>query len=342
MTEDLFRPIFVPNKFREAVSGRAWLGAMLEAEAALAVAEARAGLIPPDAAEAIATCCKKGCGAGLFDPGELGRVGLSQGTPVPPLVRMLTEAVSEVSEEAARYVHKGATSQDIVDTAAMLHTKRALNLLLTEIDAIAAVLARLAEAHRDTPIAARTLLQQALPTTFGLKAAGWLVSILEARRRLLDVRAMELAAQLGGAAGTLASLGDSATEVLGEFARELELAEPAIPWHTDRARIAQIGGTLSLLSGVLAKISLDIILMAQTEVGEVSEPAGRGGFFTLPHKRKPIPSVTAAACSRRVQDLARTLQSAMVQEHERAAGAWHSEWEALSDALALTGGGGGW
>src|SRR5919106_1817260 len=185
MTEDLFRPIFVPNKFREAVSGRAWLGAMLEAEAALAVAEARAGLIPPDAAEAIATCCKKG-----------------------------REAGPEVSEEAARYVHKGATSQDIVDTAAMLLTKRALNLLLTEIDAIAAVLARLAEAHRDTPIAARTLLQQALPTTFGLKAAGWLASVLEARRRLLEVCATRLAAQMGGAAGTLASLGDSGTEVL--------------------------------------------------------------------------------------------------------------------------------
>jgi 3-carboxy-cis,cis-muconate cycloisomerase len=338
LTDELFRPIFVPDKFRQAVSGRAWLQAMLEAEGALAVAQGRVGLIPPDAAEAIASCCKKGPYAGLFDPEELGRKGRSQGNPVPPLVRALTEEVSGVSEEAARYVHKGATSQDIVDTAAMLLTKRTLGMIIAETHSVAAALARLAEAHRDTPIAARTLLQQALPTTFGLKAAGWLVSILEARRRLLDVRAMELAAQLGGAAGTLASLGDCGTEVLGEFARELQLAEPAVPWHTDRARIAQIGGTLSLLSGVLAKISLDIILMAQTEVGEVSEPAGRGGSSTLPHKRNPILSVTTAACSRRVQDLARTLQSAMVQEHERAAGAWHSEWQALSDALALTGG----
>jgi 3-carboxy-cis,cis-muconate cycloisomerase len=338
LTDELFRPIFVPDKFRQAVSGRAWLQAMLEAEGALAVAQGRVGLIPPDAAEAIASCCKKGPHAGLFDPEELGRKGCSQGNPVPPLVRALTEEVSGVSEEAARYVHKGATSQDIVDTAAMLLTKRTLGMILAETHAVAAALARLAEVHRDTPIAARTLLQQALPTTFGLKAAGWLVSILEARRRLLDVHAMQLVAQLGGAAGTLASLGEFGTEVLGEFARELELAEPALPWHTDRARIAQIGGTLSLLSGVLAKISLDIILMAQTEVGEVSEPAGRGGSSTLPHKRNPILSVTAAACSRRVQDLARTLQSAMVQEHERAAGAWHSEWEALSDALALTGG----
>jgi 3-carboxy-cis,cis-muconate cycloisomerase len=340
MAEELFRPIFVPDKFREAVSGRAWLQAMLEAEAALAVAEARAGLIPPDAAEVIVSCCKKGCDAGLFDPEELGRKGRAQGNPVPPLVRVLTEAVSEVSEEAARYVHKGATSQDIVDTAAMLLTKRALDLILTETDAIAAALAGLAEAHRDTPIVGRTLLQQALPTTFGLKAAGWLVSILEARRRLLEVRAKGLAAQLGGAAGTLASLGDSGTEVLAEFARELELAEPVVPWHTDRSRISEIGGALSLLSGALGKISLDIILMAQTEVGEVSEPAGagRGGSSTLPHKRNPILSVTAAASARRVHDLSLTLQVAMVQEHERAAGAWHSEWEALSDALALTGG----
>jgi 3-carboxy-cis,cis-muconate cycloisomerase len=255
-------------------------------------------------------------------------------------VRALTEAVSEVSEEATRYVHKGATSQDIVDTAAVLLTKRALNLILTETEAIAAALARLAEAHRDTPIAGRTLLQQALPTTFGLKAAGWLVSILEARRRLLEVREGGLAAQLGGAAGTLASLGDAGTEVLKEFAQELELAEPLVPWHTDRSRIVEIGGALSLLSGVLGKISLDIILMAQTEVGEVSEPAGggRGGSSTLPHKRNPILSVTAAASVRRVQGLSHTLQSAMVGEHERAAGAWHSEWEALSEALALTGG----
>jgi 3-carboxy-cis,cis-muconate cycloisomerase len=154
------------------------------------------------------------------------------------------------------------------------------------------------------------------------------------------VRATRLAAQLGGAAGTLASLGDSGTEVLAGFALELELAEPAAPWHTDRSRIAEIGDALSLLSGVLGKISLDIILMAQTEVGEVSEPAGggRGGSSTLPHKRNPILSVTAAACSRQVHDLTRTLQAAMVAEHERAAGAWHSEWEALSEALALTGG----
>jgi 3-carboxy-cis,cis-muconate cycloisomerase len=336
VAEGLFGPIFVPQRFREAVSGRAWLGAMLEAEAALATAEARVGLIPDEAAAAIASRCD----AGLFDPEGIGEKGAAQGNPVPALVRALTGAVAEVSEEAARYVHKGATSQDITDTAAMLVTRRSLGLILPEVDGIAAACARLAETHRDTLMAGRTLLQQALPTTFGLKAAGWLVSVLEARRRLLEARSSRLAAQLGGAAGTLASLGCSGASVLREFARELGLAEPPVPWHTDRTRIAEVGGALSLLAGVLGKISLDVILMAQTEVGEIAEPAGegRGGSSTLPHKRNPVLCVTASASARRVHDLSRTLFAAMAQEHERATGAWHSEWEALSGALALTGG----
>jgi 3-carboxy-cis,cis-muconate cycloisomerase len=189
-------------------------------------------------------------------------------------------------------------------------------------------------------MAGRTLLQQALPTTFGLKAAGWLTSVLEARGGLRGVRERGLAAQLGGAAGTLASLGDDGLPILREFAGELGLAEPVVPWHTDRMRIVIVGDGLSLLSGVLEKISRDVILLSQTEVGEVAEPAaeGRGGSSTLPHKRNPILSVTAAASSRRVRDLCHTLRTAAPQEHERAAGAWHAEWEALSDALALTGG----
>src|SRR5215203_2407230 len=336
MSESLFEPIFVPDVFREVVSGRAWLRAMLDAEGALAVAEARVGLLPTGAAEVIAECCD----ASRFDPEEIGHKAHASGNPVPPLVRALTEVVSEISEEAAWYVHKGATSQDITDTAAMLVTRRALDLILAELDGIAAACARLAEEHRATLMAGRTLLQQALPTTFGLKAAGWLVSVLEARKMLLEVRSSRLAAQLGGAAGTLASLGDSGISVLEEFARELDLAEPVAPWHTDRTRVAEVGGALSLVAGALGKISLDVILLSQTEVAEVAEPSngGRGGSSTIPHKRTPILSVTAAASARRVVDVARTLQEAMAQEHERAASAWHSEWEALSDALALTGG----
>jgi 3-carboxy-cis,cis-muconate cycloisomerase len=336
MDGGIFGPIFVPDDFREAVSRRSWLQAMLDAEGALAVAEARVGLIPQEAAEAIASCCE----ATRFDPEELGREGRAAGNPVPPLVKALTAAVSMVSEEAARHVHKGATSQDIVDTAAMLVARNALNLILAELGGISHACARLAEEHRETIMAGRTLLQQALPTTFGLKSAGWLVSVLEGRRRLLDVRQRALAAQLGGAAGTLASLGESGVSVLGEFAREVDLADPTVPWHTDRTGTAEIGGALSLVAGVLGKISLDVILMAQTEVGEVAEPAGegRGGSSTLPHKHNPILSVTAAANARRVQALAQTLYGAMLGEHERAAGAWHAEWEALTDALALTGG----
>ncbi len=333
MSEDLFGPLFVPDEIREAVGGRAWLQAMLDAEAALAVAEAQAGMIPISEAEAIAECCD----ANRFDPEEIGRESRASGNPVPALVKALTEAVPE---GAARHVHKGATSQDIVDTAAMLVARRTLDLILAEVDGVAAACARLAETYRETLIPGRTLLQQALPTTFGLKAAGWLVAVLEARQRILVARDSGLYAQLGGAAGTLASLGSPGIRVLQEFARELNLAEPIVPWHTARLRIAELGSVLALVGGVAHKLALDVILMAQTEVAEVAEPAdgGRGGSSTLPHKRNPVLSVIAAACARRVPPLAQTLGAAIAQEHERAAGAWHTEWETLSDALALTGG----
>src|SRR5919107_4225325 len=336
MAGELFRPIFVPERFAEAVSGRAWLGAMLEAEGALAIAQARAGLIPRQAAETIVSCCD----ADRFDPEEIARRGRAQGNPVPSLVRALTEAVSGVSEDAASHVHKGATSQDIMDTAAMLVCRYALGLILIEVEGIAAACARLADAYRDAMMPGRTLLQQALPTTFGKKVAGWLVSVLEVGRRLREVREAGLAVQLGGAVGTLASLDPAGTRVLGEFARELDLAEPVVPWHTDRVRISNVGSALSLVAGVLGKISQDVILMAQTEVGEVAEPAGggRGGSSTLPHKRNPVGSVLAIACARRVRGEASILLGAMAQEHERAAGAWQAEWEALSGALAHTGG----
>lgn len=336
MSESLFAPIFVPDAMRRAVSGRAWLQAMLDAEAALARAEAEVGLIPAEAAEAIAVCCD----ADRFDPGEIGARGRAAGNPVPPLVKALTATVSDVSKEAARHVHKGATSQDITDTAAMLVARDALGFVLADLDGVAAACAVLADTHRSTVMAGRTLMQQALPTTFGLKAAGWLVQVLETRMRLRAVRDTGLAVQLGGAAGTLASLGADGTRVVAGFARELGLAEPVVPWHTARLRVAEIGDVLALAAGVAHKISLDVILMSQTEVGEVAEPTGggRGGSSTLPHKRNPVGSVLAAACARRVPPLAQTLQYSMAQEHERAAGAWHAEWETLSDALALTGG----
>jgi 3-carboxy-cis,cis-muconate cycloisomerase len=329
----LFTPIFVPDGLAGAVSDRAWLQAMLDAEAALAVAEARAGVIPAAAASAIADACH----AERFDIDALGAAARDSGNPVVPLVRALTESLPD---DAARYVHWGATSQDVLDTAAMLVARHALDLILAEIDAGAAACAALAHAFRSTPMAARTLLQQALPTTFGLKAAGWLVAVAEARSGLAAVRLNGLAVQLGGAAGTLAALEGRGIEVLGNFAAELDLAEPPLPWHADRTRVAALAAGLALAAGSLAKVALDVELLSQTEVGEVAEPSGggRGGSSAMPHKRNPVGSVRARACARRVQANTASIIAGMEQEHERAAGAWHAEWQPLAEALALTGG----
>jgi 3-carboxy-cis,cis-muconate cycloisomerase len=329
-SSDLFGTLFVPDAIREAVSDRAWIAAMLEFEAALAAAEARAGVIPDEAAAAVAAACQ----AERFDAEALGRAARAPGNPAAPLVRALTDAVEG---DAARFVHWGATSQDVMDTAATLVARRALALIADEMDAVAAACARLADEHKGTPMAGRTLLQQALPTTFGLKAAGWLVAVLDGQRRLATV---PLAVELGGAAGTLASLGGAGLRVLGLLAERLDLEEPAVPWHTARARVAELGAALALGAGALEKVAHDVTLMAQTEVAEVVEPAedGRGGSSTLPHKRNPVGSVLAIACARRVRGEASILLAAMAQEHERAAGAWHAEWQALAGALAYTGG----
>ena len=325
-----FGPLFVPEQLLDAVSGRAWLQAMLDVESALARAEAAAGVVPAEAAAAIA----EGCRAELYDFGRLLEQGRAVGNPVEPLVRALRE---EVGDEGAAYVHRGATSQDVMDTASMLVSRRALGLILRDLDRVAAGLAALAEAHRSTPIAGRTLLQHAVPATFGFKAAGWLVGVLDVRQRLAQVRAERLAAQLGGAAGTLAALEGRGVEVLGFFASELELAEPVLPWHTNRARIAELGAALDTCASVLAKVGLDLVLLAQTEVGEVRERTD-GGSSTMPQKRNPVHSVLARACAQLVSGYASVLSRTVVQEHERAAGAWQAEWDALSGALAYTGG----
>jgi 3-carboxy-cis,cis-muconate cycloisomerase len=326
----LFSGLFVPEPIRAATSDRAWLQAMLDAESALAAAEAEAGLIAGDAADAIASACD----AGAFDPEEIARAGRSSGNPVPALVAALRE---KVGGEAAGYVHHGATSQDVMDTAAMLVATRALALLRIELDGVAAACADLAGDHRGTLMAGRTLLQQALPTTFGLKAAGWLDSVVAAGERIDSV---SLAVQLGGAAGTLAALGPDGQRVEELMAGRLELEQPAVPWHTARLRVADLGASLALAAGVLEKIALDLVLLSQTEVGEVAESSagGRGGSSTLPHKRNPVGAVLTIACARRVRGAAGVLLEAMPQEHERAAGAWQSEWAPLSEALALTGG----
>jgi 3-carboxy-cis,cis-muconate cycloisomerase len=326
----VFERIFVPAEFRDALSDGAWLQAMLDAERALAAAEARAGVIPAEDAEAIAVACR----TGRFDPVAILEQGREQGNPVEPLVRALTEAAGG---NAGSYVHWGATSQDILDTAAMLVSRAVLDLLVEQLARVAEECASLAETHRSTPIAGRTLLQQAVPSTFGLKAAGWLVAVLEARRRLVTIREEGLAAQLGGAAGTLGALGDAGPEVLRLLAEGLDLQEPVIPWHTNRVRIAELGAALDIAAGALAKIGLDVGLLSQTEVGEVREAEG-GASSTMPQKRNPVGSALAVACARQVHAQASVLTAALPQEHERALGAWHSEWPALRNALAYAGG----
>jgi 3-carboxy-cis,cis-muconate cycloisomerase len=325
-----FELLFAPATVRDATGERAWLQAMLDFEAALAAAQARAGLMPEEAARAIAAACE----AERFDAAAIGRAGHATSNPASALVDALTDAVGG---EAAGHVHRGATSQDMMDTAAVLVARGARAAISAELDAVAVRCAALAEEHRDTPVAGRTLLQQALPTTFGLKAAGWLMAVDEARSSLAAVR---LEVELGGAAGTLASLGDDGLRVLELLAEELDLAEPVLPWHTRRGRIGELGAALALCAGALEKIALDVKLMAQTEVGEVVESAadGRGGSSTLPHKRNPVGSALAIACAHGVRGAAGVLLATQAQEHERAAGAWQAEWEALDRALALTGG----
>lgn len=304
-----FDALFVPADVRAATGEQAWVQAMLDFEAALARAQGDAELASRIAATSIPPLTDR-----------------SAGTPVPSLVAALPDGA-----------HRGATSQDVMDTAAVIVAKRTLPLIDRSLSAVAARSAQLAREHRATPMAARTLLQQALPTTFGLKAAGWLVAVDEVRDLLASV---PLEVELGGAAGTLASLGDNGLEVVAAVAAELGLAEPVLPWHTRRVRIGQLGAALALAAGAVEKVALDVKLMAQTEVGELSESAegGRGGSSALPHKRNPVGAALAIACAHGVRGAASVLIATQAQEHERAAGAWQAEWEALSRALALTGG----
>ena len=322
-----FSAIFVPDKLADAVSDRAWFEALLDAERALVNAEALAGLVPAAAALAVVAALR----VELYDCAALAREGRAAGNPVEPLVRAIR---TEVGEEHAGAVHLGATSQDILDSAAMLVARRALLLIDEELGGVADACAQLAEEHRGTVMAARTLLQQAVPTTFGYKAAGWLVGVVEVRARLA---ALELPAQLGGAAGTLAALGNDGPDVLRLYAAELDLREPTIPWHTLRTPLVDLAGALAGAASVAAKIGGDVVLLAQTEVAEVSEGEG-GASSSMPHKRNPTNAILADACARHARANASVLLESAVQEHERAAGAWHAEWHALATALAATGG----
>lgn len=326
-----FDALFVPAELRQAVSGRSWLEAMLETERALAAAGASVGLVPDSSAQAIAAACADAEG---YSWDELLGEGRAVGNPAEPLVRALR---ARVGDEHERFVHLGATSQDVLDTAAMLVSRNAVALVLGHADAAADACAALAREHRSTPMAARTLLQQAVPTTFGLVAAGWLVALLDALRRMADVAETGLAVQLGGAAGTLSALGDDGLSTVEALARELGLAVPTLPWHTNRVRVAELGSALATLAGACGKIGLDVVLLSQTEVAEVREAAG-GGSSAMPQKRNPVKATLARSCAALAAAHASVLQASLVQEHQRAAGAWHAEWEALCGVLMFAGG----
>jgi 3-carboxy-cis,cis-muconate cycloisomerase len=330
-SDRLFGPSLTTPAVAAAVSEEAWLGAMLEVESALAASQADAGLVPVQAAAAIAAVCQH---PERFDLAVLGEEAAAAANPVEPLVRALS---AKVPEGAAQFVHWGATSQDVLDTAMMLVSRRALDLVLDDLQRLADACAILADRHRSTLMAGRTLLQHALPITFGLKAAGWLSGALAARQQLSAIRTRRLAVQFGGAAGTLASQGDRGLQVLGGLARHLDLAEPVLPWHAERSRVAELGAALAVAAGAAGKVALDVALLTQTEVREVAEVAP-GTSSAMPHKRNPVAAIEIDAAARGVQAQTALLLGVMRAEHERAAGAWQAEWTALSEAFRLADG----
>lgn len=329
----LLAPGWAGSPAASATSDTAYLQALLDAEAALTRAQAALGLAPAEAATAVTQAAD----ASRFDVRSLAGRARAGGNPVIPLVADLTKAVDE---EYGPYVHRGATSQDIMDTATMLVAVRTLDPILDDLGRTERALARLAAEHRDTAMAGRTLTQHAVPTTFGLKAAGWRSLVLDARDRIIEVRD-GLPVQLGGAAGTLAAFtaygAQDPTALTAAYAREAGLAAPLLPWHTLRTPIADLAGCLAFTAGALGKIATDVLTLCRTEIAELAEGSG-GGSSAMPHKANPVRSTLIAAAARRAPQLAATLYGSLVAEDERPAGAWHAEWEPLRDLLRLVGG----
>jgi 3-carboxy-cis,cis-muconate cycloisomerase len=332
----LLAPLFTTDTMEAVFSDRGRVQRMLDFEAALARAAARNGLIPAAAAPAIEAKCR----GDLFDLDELAHSTAVAGNPAIPLVKQLTTLVTTDDAEAARYVHWGATSQDVLDTALVLQLREALALLEADLARLSNGLKGLADAHRLSVMPGRTFLQHALPTTFGLKIAGWLDAIGRHRARLREIRPRVLVLQFGGATGTLAALGTQGLEVAAALSADLGLALPDLPWHSHRDRVGEVAAVCGLLVGTLGKIARDISLQMQTEVGEAFEPAGpgRGGSSTLPQKRNPVGAMVVSAAATRVPGLVSIMLSAMVQEHERGVGGWHAEWDTLPEILMLAAG----
>jgi 3-carboxy-cis,cis-muconate cycloisomerase len=333
--EGLLSPGWAGSPAEAATGDAAFLRAMLDAEAALARAAAAVGLAPAGVAEAVTRAAREV----RLTPRALALRARGGGNPVIPLVAELTRAVAARDADAAEHVHRGATSQDILDTAAMLVALRTRETVLADLDRAARAVAALAGTHRATVMAARTLTQHAVPTTFGLKAAGWHTLLRTARTRLA---ALPLPAQLGGAAGTLAAFAtegaaDPGLRLLGAYAREVGLDEPVVPWHALRAPVAELGCALALAVGALGKIAADVLVMSRTEIGEVAEGAG-GESSAMPHKSNPVRATLIAAAARQAPALASVLLGSLAAEDERPAGAWHAEWQPLRELLRLAGG----
>lgn len=332
----LLGPLFSSAAMRAVVDDTARLQRMLDFEAALAKAEADAGVIPAKATGAIVAVCH----ADRFDLRQIAEDAVAAGNIVIPLVKMLTAEVARADREAAGFVHWGATSQDVIDTALVLELRDAIDALTTDLDRAVAAFTVQARQHKKTPTVARTWMQQALPMPFGLKLAGYAAALGRARDRLLRLRESALVVQFGGAAGTLAALGTRGLDVTAALAKELKLPAPEAPWHSHRDRLAEVAGGLAILAGTCGKIARDISLLMQTEVGEAFEPgeAGRGGSSSMPHKRNPTAAAAALAAAAMAPQLAATIFAAQVQEHERALGGWQAEWPTFPALLLVTSG----
>jgi 3-carboxy-cis,cis-muconate cycloisomerase len=306
-----------------AFSDRAFVDAMLRFEAALARAQAAEGLIPESAAHSIVSSCK----VELFDVAKIVRESGRAGSVAIPLVKALREAVSLFNAEAAPYVHFGSTSQDVIDSAMALVTREAVALVEADLAKAADALLRLATEHAETPMLARTLMQPASVTSFGFKCAGWAAPLVRSRLRLREAAKHALQLQLGGAVGTLAQMKGQGAAVRQRMAKELGLGDPGATWHTQRDEWVALGCELGLMTGSLGKIAVDIALLGQYEVAEVSEPSepGRGGSSAMPHKRNPVASMVAIAAAHRAPQRVAALLGAMPQQHERALGAWQAE-----------------
>jgi len=332
----LLAPMLSSSAMRVVCDDAVCLQHMLDFEAALARAEVATGVIPASAAGPITNACK----AGSFDLASLAEAATKSGNLAIPLVKALTAGVARTDAEAARYVHWGATSQDVIDTATMLTLREGVEVLLKDIGRAVAGFARLAQQHRQTAVVARTWLQHALPMPFGLKLAEYAAALHRSRIRLQRLRGETLALQFGGAAGTLAALGDKGLLVAEKLAAELGLRLPDAPWHTHRDRLAEAASVLAIVAGTCGKIARDVQLMMQTDVAEAFEPSGegRGVSSTMPHKRNPVAAATALAAATMAPNLAATIFAAQVQDHERSAGPWHAEWPTLPGLLLVTSG----